>query len=170
MITDEEYAMVSMLAAKQVKLEHEISDLEEKLELKKQELNRVRDNDLPNALLEIGIQEVTLKSGHKISIKREAYASITEERQAAAFAWLREKGHGSIIKNLIYAEFGKGEDERAIEAAQVLSEAGFTPNQKETVHPMTLKAFIKEMDEKGEEFPYETFGAFIVNRSKISKK
>lgn len=170
MITDDEYAMISNLAAKQVQLEKDLAKLEEDLEAKKKELNRVRDNDLPNALLEIGIQEVTLKSGHKISIKREAYASITEERQAACFAWLRDHGHGSIIKNLIYAEFGKGEDEKAIEAASVLAEAGFQPNQKESVHPQTLKAFIRELDEKGEEFPYETFGAFIVNRSKITKK
>lgn len=169
-ITDDEYAMVSSLAAKQVQLEKELATLEDQLDAKKAELNRVRDNDLPNALLEIGIQEITLKSGHKISIKREAYASITEERKDECFRWLRQNGHGAIIKNIISTEFGKGEDDRAIEAAQLLAEAGFRPTQKESVHAQTLKAFIRELDEKGVEFPYETFGAFIVNRSKVTKK
>lgn len=173
MITDAEYAMVSGLAVKQVALEKELVKLVEDLEKKQAELNKVRDHDLPNALMEVGLSEVTLKSGHKISIKREAYVSITEERKDECFAWLRKNGHGAIIKNLIFAEFGKGEDENAIEAAKALADAGFKPQQKESVHPMTLKAFVKEVEEKmaeqGKEFPHEMFGSFIVNRSKVTK-
>lgn len=170
MITDEEYAMVSGLAARQVMLEKEIVQMVEALDAKKKELDQVRDKELPNAMMEIGIEEVKLKSGHKISIKNEAYCSISAEKAPAAHAWLRDHGHGAIIKNVIFAEFGKGEDERAIEAATALAEAGFKPEQKETVHPQTLKAFIREQINKGEEVPLDLFGAYIVNRAKVEKK
>lgn len=169
-ITDEEYAMISSLAAKQVKLETELKQLEEELKEKGKELNDVRDRDLPNAMAEVGLEEVKLKSGHKISIKSEIYASISAERTDKAYAWLRGNDFGSLIKNQIIAEFGKGEDERATEAAMLLAEHGFAPTHKESVHPMTLKAFLKEQIEKGLiEVPLDLFGAYTFNRSKVTK-
>lgn len=168
-ITDEEFSLISKLAHKQVELESAIEQLEEALKKKKQELNDVRDRDLPNALAEVGVASVTLKNGAKISVKQEVYASIPEARAQAAFHWLRSNDFGALIKNVISAEFGKGEDEAAIEAARLLAEGGFTPHQKESVHPMTLKAFLKEQVEKGTEVPLDLFGAYVVNRTKVAK-
>jgi hypothetical protein len=102
-----------------------------------------------------------------VSTKQEYYASIPAEKSGQAFAWLREHGYGAIIKNVISAEFGKGEDEKALEAATVLAEAGFKPSQKESVHPMTLKAFVKEQMEKGNEVPADLLGVFTITRSKV---
>lgn len=168
--TDEELAMVSKLAAKQRDLENSIAEMEEGLKKAKADLDQVRDKELPNALAEIGLSELKLTDGTKISIKTEVYANISEERSQAAFAWLRKNGHGALVKNIISAEFGKGEDEKAIEAATVLAEAGFSPKQKESVHAMTLKAFVKEQVNQGADIPLDLFGAHIVNRTKVEKK
>ena len=169
-LTKEELFMFSSLANKQVKLSVSLMELEELVDRTKKELNDVRDRDLPNAMAEVGISSFTTESGFKISIGTEVYASITEEKAPIAFAWLREKGHGAIIKNQIIAEFGKGEDEKAIEAAMLLAEAGYKPKQKEAVHPQTLKAFLKEQINKGNDVPLEAFSAFVVNRAKVEKK
>jgi hypothetical protein len=168
-LNDEELAMVSALAEKQVSLEVRIAKGEELLKSLKKELDEVRDKELPNALAECGLSEIKLTDGTKITVKQEVYASITEEKAPMAFGWLREHDHGALIKNVISTEFGKGEDEKAVEAATVLAEAGFRPTQKESVHPMTLKAFLKEQINKGEEIPLDLFSAHIVNRSKIVK-
>lgn len=165
--TDEELALVSSLAEKQIRLEKEFKRLQEQTDLKKKELLIVSDRELPAAIAETGLAGFTLTNGRKVSIKTEVFAAITEERAAKAFAWLRENKFGSLIKNVISVEFGKGEDEKALEAATILAEAGFQPQQKEGVHPMTLKAFLREQLSKGNDVPLELFGAFIIDRAKV---
>lgn len=167
-ITDDELSMVSALAARQVELEERIAKGEALLDQLKQELRQVAEKDLPNALQEVGLSAIQLTNGKKVTIKTEIYASIPKDSSAPAFAWLRDHGHGALIKNIISTEFGKGEDEKAVQAAMLLAEAGFTPSQKESVHPMTLKAFLKEQMEKGTSVPLELFGAFILNRAKVA--
>lgn len=165
--TDAELTRISQLAERQVRTEQDIQNLEIALDRKSKELTQIRDKELPNALAEIGMSSFTLKSGRKISVKTEVYASIPKDGAQKAFSWLRQHDFGSLIKNIISAEFGKGEDEAALKAAGLLAEAGFRPEQKESVHSSTLKAFLKEQISKGEDVPLELFGAFIVNRSKV---
>ena len=167
-ITDSELAMVSSLAEKQVELEVRIAKGEALLEQLKKEHREISEKALPAALQEVGLASVTLTNGKKVTVKTEIYASIPKDSSAPAFAWLRDHGHGALIKNIISTEFGKGEDEKAVEAAMLLAEAGFTPSQKESVHPMTLKAFLKEQVEKGQDVPLDLFGAFVFNKSKVA--
>jgi hypothetical protein len=166
-ISDEELQIVSSLAEKQLQIEEQVAELETNLELAKEALKKVSELDLPSAMAEIGMTAFTLTSGRKIVLKTDVYASIPKDNTQRAFAWLREHEFGSLIKNVISAEFGKGEDALAIEAATVLAEAGFKPTQKESVHPMTLKAFINEQLKEGKEIPLDYFGAFIVTKSKV---
>jgi len=35
---------------------------------------------------------------------------------------------------------------------------------------MTLKAFVKEQVEKGKEVPFDMFGVYIANKTKLTKK
>ena len=45
---------------------------------------------------------------------------------------------------------------------------GFVPDKKTEVHSSTLRAFVKERVENGEEFPMELFGAFVGQRAVIN--
>lgn len=168
-LSDDELVQVSVLAEKQVILEERIEKGEALLKQLTAELNQIRDKDLPAAMQEIGVSSITLTNGKKIEIKTEVYASIPKDGEHAgkALPWLRDHNFGGLIKNVISTEFGKGEDDKAIQAATVLAEAGFTPTQKETVHPQTLKAFLKEQLAAGAEIPLELFGAFVVDRAKV---
>jgi hypothetical protein len=164
-LTNQELAQVTALAELQVRQEKHVEYLEEQLKQAKKELLQTSDSDLPNAMAEIGMTSFTLTNGHKISIKEEVYASIPKEGQDKAFSWLRSHDFGALIKNQIIAEFGKGEDNAAHEAAMLLAEHGWKPTQKESVHPMTLKAFIREQLSEGREIPLDFFGATVVNRA-----
>ncbi len=166
-LTNDELAQVTALAELQVVQENEVENLEEELKAAKERLRKTSDVDLPNVMAEIGMSAFTLTNGHKITIKEEVYASIPKDEQERAFAWLRNHEFGALIKNQIIAEFGKGEDEAAHEAAMLLAEHGWKPTQKESVHPMTLKAFIREQLSEGREVPLDFFGATIVNRAVI---
>lgn len=167
MINDEELRMISRLAEHQVKIEEEIKNLQNLLDENMQLLKKVSTIDLPAAMQEIGMESFVLNSGRKITLKTDVYCSIPKDDGGKAFRWLRENEFGSIIKNVISTEFGKGEDEKALEAAKVLAEAGFKPNQKESIHAMTLKAFVNEQMNSGKNIPLDLFGAFIVTKSKV---
>ena len=166
-LTDDELQIVSTLSHKQLELEDEVTRLEELLKDTKKQLDFVRQVELPNALAEIGLSSITLTNGAKIEVKQKYYASIPVESRAEAFAWLQDHSYDSIIKNVVKCEFGKGENDSAKEAMRELISLGLRPVNDKSVHPMTLKSFIKDLLERGEEFPMDLFGAGVVNESKV---
>ena len=97
-------------------------------------------------------------------------ATITEANKEAAFNWLRNNGLGDIIKNEISVSFGRNEDTRAADYADLAKSHGFQPTQKLKVEPMTLKALVRERIEAGKEMPTEIFNVFIGNKTTIKRK
>ena len=90
-------------------------------------------------------------------------------RDREAFEWLRQNGHGDMVKNIVSVNFGMGEDQKAAEFLSKVSEQGLSPEQAESVHSSTLRAWVKDQTEKGEPFPMELFGAHIGQRALIKE-
>ena len=42
--------------------------------------------------------------------------------------------------------------------------------KKEKVEPMTLKAFVREQVESGKKLPFDLFGVYIANKTKLTTK
>lgn len=168
-ISNEELQMVSALARKQRDLEQQVFEAEAALKTLKESLEHTRTVELPNALAECGMTAFTLESGQKIEIKPHYYGSISEENKPQAFGWLRRNNLDGVIKNVITCDFGKGEDEEARRVMDQLSLMGIRPQQKESVHPMTLKSLVRDLIERGVEFPMELFGAGVKNEAKITE-
>lgn len=166
-LTDDELQMVSALCHKQVELENTVAELEERLKETKKQLAFVSQVELPNCLSEIGLSSLTLTNGAKIEVKEKYYASIPVENKEKAYAWLEEHNYDSIIKNVVKCEFGKGDNDQAKEAMRELTSLGLRPVNEKSVHPMTLKSFVKDLFVRGEEFPLELFGAGTVTESKV---
>lgn len=125
----------------------------------------ITESDLPEAMDALGIEDFTLKNGRKITINQSYHPNISGDHEDEAFGWLRENGHDGIIKRNVSVEFGKGEDKianyllRNLRRYKSLSESSI--KDKEGVHPQTLKAFVREMIESGENLPMEAFGVHI---------
>jgi hypothetical protein len=75
-----------------------------------------------------------------------------------------------MIKNVLTANIDKGQDNQVSELVRICEQLGFAYSQKQKVEPMTLKAFIKEQVEKGKEVPFDMFGVYIANKTKITNK
>ena len=75
-----------------------------------------------------------------------------------------------LIKNTITASFGRGQDNQVSELIKVCEDNGFAYNKKEKVEPMTLKAFVREQIEEGKKIPFDLFGVYIANKTKITNK
>jgi ABC-type sugar transport system substrate-binding protein len=115
---------------------------------------------------EVGLAEMKLANGVEVVISEEVTAAITEERRAAAHAWLREHDFGGLIKTVVTVPFGRGEEEEARRLAAAIAEE-HACELKEAIHPQTLKAFVKEQVEAGKPLPFELFGVFPFSRAKV---
>ena len=160
---------VSRLAQEAALLEKEIAQYEQFAKEKKQALHKIMDEQLPEALEEMGLQKFTLTDGAEISVKPIYSASIPRDRKEEAFEWLRNHEFGDLVKNNVPVTFGRGEDETAKEFVSLCGSQGFVPSQLEKVEPMTLKAWLRERVEEGDAIPLDLFGAFISQRAIIKR-
>ena len=150
-----------------------IGNTEERLRKLKEQYRRLSEEDLPQKMAELGMQDLRLEDGSRITIDMFYATRINNNNRGAAHAWLRQQGHGDIIKNQVSVSFGKGEDETALETMTLLEQEGLFPAQKESVHPSTLKAFVRERIESGDSaFTPDTqklFSVYQGKRTKITK-
>jgi len=168
-VDNNDLKQVAALVRQQLILEQRVEDLTAELKKAQLDLAHVSGEALPAALAEHGLTELKMADGSKVTVATVISANISKERSEAAHQWLRDNGFGDLIKNTVSVTFGKGEDEKAVELVKELDSEGFNVDQKEAVHPSTLKAFCKEQIEKGSEIPSELFGIFIGQKTTIKK-
>ena len=151
-------------------LEDELKADEESLKNKKKEIERISGEVIPTMLSEMGLSSLKLADGSAVDVKPYYTANISIVNREAAYGWLRSNGLGDIIKNDITVSFGRNEDNKAAEYANLARGQGFEPTQKLKVEPMTLKALVRERIEAGKDMPMDTFNVFVGNRTKITRK
>ena len=156
---------VERLEAMQQQLEIQ----EEAIKEKKKQIQHISGEVIPTMMSEMGLAELKLHDGSHLKVSTSYRATITEANKAAAFNWLRENGLGDIIKNEISVSFGRNEDNKAADYAELAKGQGFQPTQKMKVEPMTLKALVRERIEAGKEMPTEIFGVFSENKTTIKR-
>jgi hypothetical protein len=138
---------------------------------------------LPEQMDEIGVSSFALANGAKVEVNSIVQGSIPspsgikkakgEERQAlikrreGCFAWLKDKGHGDLIKHEIALTFGRDSDEEVTKVKTLLDGAGFRYSDEEMVAPQTLGAFIREQIASGVDIPSDLFGLYTGKLAKI---
>ena len=156
--------------AREIQQEEEyIAALEDDLKKAKKKLLKLTDEEMPAILAEIGMMDFTLDDGSKVEVKPTYGASIRVDNRESAYQWLRENGYDDIIKNTVACQFGRGEDDLASSFTAFAQQQGYVPTQKTEIHSQTLRAFVKERCEAGDEFPMELFGAWVGQRAVIKR-
>lgn len=151
------------------RIEEQIADSEEHLKVLKSEKHRLSTELIPSLMSEMGTERIDVY-GMTVTIKPIIHASIPEDRREEAFGWLRSSGNEDIIKNDVTLTFGKGKDNVVKNLIADLEKQGYDPQHKIHVHPMTLKAFIREQMEKGTSINLDMFGAYVLNTAEIRRK
>ena len=151
-------------------MEDQLKIMEEALKNKKKEIDRVSGEVIPTMLSEMGLSQLKLADGSSVDVKPFYSASISAQNKEKAYEWLRNNGLGDIIKNEISVSFGRNEDNKAANYAELARGQGLQPTQKLKVEPMTLKALVRERIEGGKEMPTELFNVFIGNKTTIKRK
>jgi hypothetical protein len=135
----------------------------------KKEYQRISGEVIPTMMSEMGLAELKLQDGSHLKVSTTYRATITEANKETAFNWLRDNGLGDIIKNEISVSFGRNEDNKAADYAELAKSSGFQPTQKMKVEPMTLKALVRERIEAGKDMPTEIFGVYTENKTTIKR-
>ena len=151
-------------------MEDQLKIMEEALKTRKKEIDRISGEVIPTMLSEMGLSQLKLADGSSVDVKPFYSATITVQNRDKAFNWLRINGLGDIIKNEISVSFGRNEDNKAAEYANLAKGQGYQPTQKLKVEPMTLKALVRERIEAGKDMPTDIFKLVVGNRTKITRK
>ena len=151
-------------------LEDEIVEQEKKLKELKRNQELLSGEVIPTMMTEMNISTLKLADGSAVEVKPVYGASIPVAKKEEAFNWLRSNGLGDLIKNEVTVSFGRNEDNKAAEYADLAQGQGYQPVQKLKVEPMTLKALVRERIEAGQDMPADLFNVFAGNRTKITRK
>ena len=151
------------------KLEDEIKKDEERLLQKKAQADKLSQQVIPEIMDSMKLKTMKLKDGSAIEVKEIYSATIPLDKREGAFNWLRNNDLGDLIKNEITVSFGRNEDNKASEYANLAESNGYQPVQKLKVEPMTLKALYRERVEKNLDLPSEHFNLFKGNKTKITR-
>ena len=151
-------------------IQKSIETLEKSLKETKKNYDNVSGEIIPTMMSEMGLSQLKLMDGSSVEVKPYYAANISLRNREEAYNWLRSNGLGDIIKNEITVSFGRNEDNKAAEYANLAKGQGYQPTQKLKVEPMTLKALVRERIENGKEMPTDIFNVFVGNRTTIKEK
>lgn len=153
---------LSTLAHDQLAAEAKVEQAELALKQAKEALRAISEDVIPSVMEELGLEDFTTNDGLKIAVPEQIRASITKANEGAAFLWLRDNGHGALIKDM-FEVLAANEDEanRIRETVAAFSNS----REKPTVHPQTLGKFVREAMEEGIILP----DSISVFRQRIAK-
>lgn len=151
---------LAALAQRQLDAEVALAEAMALVEERKAQLAAISERELPAALDALNLKDFKTLTGLTIEVKEDIRASVPKDKMPAACAWLREHNSAGIIKRGITVQFAAGEDEKAQRLITALAKKGLEPEDKTSIHPSTLSAFVREKLEAGQQIPMDTFGVF----------
>lgn len=162
-------ASLRALVQTQLDLEARVAGLEEQLKEAQEALTEVQDRRLPALMEALEVEEHTFSGGLTVKIHTSIQGSLPKESKAEALQWLEAHGHAEIIKREITANFGRGEEDRAAELQRYLRERypDFPVKMDRSVHPSTLKSFVRQQLSEGVALPMRAFGVYQRRAAKI---
>jgi hypothetical protein len=166
-VKNEDLDSVGALARRAKLLEKEIDELDTVLKERKEQQRKLLEESIPAMLQELGMKKFVMADGSTIEVKPFYSASIKEENRAVAYQWLRDNGYDDIIKNTVSVRFGRNEDKLCETLINSLRTQNYPVEQTEKIEPQTLKAWAREMVERGQEIPTETFSLYVGHKATI---
>lgn len=154
-----------ILAARQ-----KVTEAEEALKTAQAELKALVEDTMPELMATAGQEQLTTIDGLVVSIKEMTRGQPSKEKAPEAFKWLRDNGHGGIIKTKVEVDLGKGDKERVEKVRAALAELKVPATLKQDVHHQTLGALVRELLSKGKKVPLETLGVFMWKQASVKPK
>lgn len=154
-------------------IDNEMAELEDKLKKKKGELKHLVENELPELMIEAEQKQITTMGDWCLKLEEFVHGhvpapSATEPdavtRRWAAYKWLDENGHGSLIDRNLVVTFDRKDEAKAGELLKKLREEKNNVKPIYSLHHMRLQGFIRDMYDKGKDVPEDLFAIKTMKR------
>lgn len=166
-VSEADLSELGQYAKEQIELENSIEEKENEVKRLKERLQDVSEYKIPEIMIRCGLSEFKTADMRKVTVSKYYSAKITDDTKAEAFSWLEKNGHMDIVKHNIIVPLPRGSSDQAVAVQEALISMGVTFSDEQSIHPQTLKAFVKEQVEAGTDLPLEAFKVYIGNRTKI---
>jgi hypothetical protein len=163
-------AQISAVARQIVEAKTAVQEAEEALKARQRELEHLQQTVLPELMNDAGQEQVTTLEGLRVTLKQVYRGTPSKENERDAFRWLRDNGHGGIIKSQVQADLGKVDEEKALEAVNSLRQLGFQAGAKQSVAWQTLGSLVKELLATGEAVPLDVLGVRVWTEAEVKPK
>ena len=117
---------------------NKLLETQKKIEATEEELKKLKDVEttlseqtIPNLMQKAGVELIKLEGGVSVEVKPFYSARIPASKSEEAFQWLRDNGHGDLIKNQVSLEFGMKQDNEAKSIVEELKSKGLPVNKKQ---------------------------------------
>lgn len=153
-------------------LTENIGVVQGELALLQEKKKAIVEHTLPELFESLGMEEIKLKSGRVVRIKRQTFGSFPkeaeQERYEAVLEYLRKARAENLLKNTVVIDKeNTGAVDRVID---LLKEENISFKVKEDIHPQTYNKFIRESKANDPDFPDEAFGVLEVTTVEIQNK
>ena len=152
------------------------NDLENQLKEINSRIVNIERNELPDLFSKAKISSLTVEAdgNHPAFVaKRETVynAKIPDEQRQEAFQWFEANGHGDLDKSVIIITFGSVLPS-ALACYGYIEKANIEYTTNESVHHMTLKAFVKREVTSGHIIPHDLLGVYIfdLNQNQMTQQ
>ena len=148
------------------------TDLENQLKELSSRITKIERDELPAMFGTAKMSSITVEASGNlppfIAERETVYtAKIPDDKRMEAFEWFEQQGHGDLVKSVITITFGMQEHDKRLRAMEVLKNAGIEYWLNESVHHMTLKAFVKREILANHIVPMDLLGVFVFDEVKI---
>lgn len=166
-VTDGQMGELGDCVTKLLNAQESVRIAAEKLKQLTQIERNISEIEIPGLMENLGFESITLNNGMKVSVKESPQIGIPAAKRPVAYKWLDDNGHGDLIKIALTAQFARGERQQADDAFNLLVDNGVNPNQTESVHAGTLKAWAREELAQGTNLPEDLFNVHIVKQTTV---
>jgi hypothetical protein len=167
---DDKAAMLANLADHYQTMEVEIAQEEEKLKVLHERFRRLREDLIPDKMMELGVKKIVLTDGSTLSYSDFYAGKVLNDD---AYDWLEANGYADAVKQELKLEVSRV-DRATLEAIKSYIEsdhslANLTAKEKQSIHHMTLGAAIRSLTKQGKELPQNLFETYIGNRATLKR-
>ena len=133
------------------------------------DLNNYQLTVLPEAMELAGVASYELSDGSRLTVRPDVKASISVDNRFYAHEWLREHGHGGVIKEFFEVDLRPlTEDQRELLRKEIMK-FEVIPDSVASVHASTLKSLVKELLEEGTALP-PSISVFQFKKAELKEK
>ena len=149
------------------------------------EILALETKTLPEAMLTANTKLFTTTGGETVALVDFIQVSIPSQtaidkargdekaaliaRREAAHTYIKDNGHGGLLKTDVIISFGKDKEEEVAAALELLKENELEATVEEGVHSATLSSWAKEQKEAGIIPPADIFNTFVGNKVVLLK-